>query len=301
MSEREVLKSAFAAVPSPDARMVAAARAKLLGALAEIDRARALRRQRRLRLAVTLAAVAAGALVTVTLVVPRGQALTGEQIAAATRRAVAPSPGVIRHVVVNVRYQQRSRVGALSHTRSQTDQWVASGPPYHIHTTWTDLGGVGWYRSRESETTRCGRIDYFPAANLITVNTGRLPERELRLQSDPARAYRVGSGPIRSRGETTFRGVPAYWLVQTWRDTTFVYVVRRDTFYPLRTIIRHEASMSVWTFSTFERIPRSTRTERLLRVAPRPDAFLLRTSPPAHSDCRLFGTYAQLMGKAARR
>jgi hypothetical protein len=294
VTELDLLRREFEAVPESDEETVLRARARLLEEIAS-QRPR-LRPRRPLRF---LAAVAAVALVAgvVALVVPREHALTGEAIAAATYRVFTTPRGVIRHVVVT------------QPSGSRVEEWVAGSPPYATHTR-TAAG--------ETEITRCGQITYDSVANLVTVHEEpRNPVWFFRHgRDDPAREFLLGAGeyvsparfgPLRYLGKTTFRGIPAYRLVRldrTGHGWRVVYLVRRDSYYPLRIALYVPGQPpSVDTFSAFELIPRGAGTEHLLHLGPHPGAFLLRTSVTNFyrpRDCAGFAAFQSLTGQEGR-
>jgi hypothetical protein len=297
MTVLALLESAYARIPEPDDETVAAARQVLLAEIAAGRRAPVGRRGRRvLRLSFAVAvgsgAVLAGVL---TLVVPRGHGLTGEEIAAAAYRVLAPPPNAIRHVVITT----ETRWGG----GWRSEEWVASGRPYATH---EKTAGV------ETELSQCGRITYDRAANLVTVH--KEPRNPAWFfthdRSDPAREFLYLSsrrfGPARYDGKTTFRGIRAYKLVRRDRadqGARVVYLVRRDNYYPLRIVVHIKGQPSfVYTFSAFDEIPRTAETEQLLHIRPHPKAFLLRVSATNFyrvRECAGFGTFESLTGKAA--
>ena len=299
MTELELLRRAFDTVPDPDDGAVLAARAGLLAEIESFGTSSVRRRPKRgLRLlaavAVGLAGLLAGILV---LALPRGGGLTGTEIAAAAARALTPPPGVILHDVERFTW---APVGGTDPHPVITERWVAGGRPWVIHER-SERG--------ESESGECGEISYDRPTNLLSAWS--LPDRPqvrqgLQSRSDPAGEYLSAyrSGNVRYRGKTTFRGVPAYTLVVSFPSYPLVvtYVVRRDNYYPLRTVRRTKTHVGVTTYSDFERIPRNAGTEHLLHVRPHPEAFLLgpgRFYRP-RAACAGFGSYESLTGKGKK-
>jgi hypothetical protein len=270
MTELEELRRAFAERPSLDEAEIREVRRQLLAKIHP-------RRRLPSRLALAAAALVAVSAI-VAVAVPRGKALTGGQILAATRRALTPPPNAMLHVVV---HDQDARNGTTE--RWTEEQWRAPSPPYELRVITR-----GGFDDGESVLSKCGTVGYRTRLDMFTVDTGRLPNRALRDLIEPARAFSA-YGTVLSRSKTTFHGVPAYRLDL---GHAVEFLVRRDTFYPLRVVV----GSYVRTFSTFEQLPRD---ERLLRIQPRPGAFLLRTSAGRYfrrAGCDSFATYSSLMG-----
>jgi hypothetical protein len=294
MTELDVLRRAFDLVPGPDDATILAARAKLV---AEIERpevvAPLLKQRRWLRLAAAVAVGVAATLAGVfAFALPRGDTLTGPEIAAAAARALTPSRGVILHSVLR---QSFDPAGVNGWRPSTTERWVATGTPQVVHERSQRLD---W------ETGPCGSIRYDRLVNLLTFDHSFYPDYARQL-ADPAeeyvRAYR--SGNVRYRGTSTFRGIPAYALVVSYPayQFTVTYTVRRDNYYPLRTVRRYKRYSVIYTYSDFEQIPRNPATESLLHVTPRPNMFLL--GPPFHRPrprCRGFTSYERLNGRGEK-
>jgi len=287
MTELDALRRVFAAVPEPDEASVLAARARLLAAIEPAVGVRPLGQRRWLRLTAAVAVGVAATLAGVfAFAIPHGDTLTGPEIAAAAARALTPSRGAILHSVVR---QSFDPAGVNGWRPSTTERWVATGKPQTVHERDQEF---------EWETGPCGSIRYYRLLNLLSVDLSLYPDYVHQL-ADPAeeylRAYRGGN--VTYRGKTTFRGIPAYTLALSFPSYPLVvtYTVRRDNYYPLRTIRRHGSYAGVYTYSAFDRIARMASTEKLLHMAPRGNAFLVgpgfRRPRPG---CQGFASYERL-------
>jgi hypothetical protein len=290
MSELDRFRSAFEAVPAPGETTVQAARTRLLGEIAASSHA-VRRRRPRVRLLAATAGVAVAALAGVlAVVIPRGDSLTGPEIAEAAARVLSPPPGTILHSVVRWTVLPAG-YGGWSPTT--TERWVSTG-----------RRGVVHERSQwgEWETGPCGSLRYIRRTNLLTVDGTRYPDYVHQL-ADPAAEYLRAqrSGRVRYRGKTTVRGIPAYTLAVSGPDTgvEVTYVVRRDNYFPLRTVRRYTHYGEIYTYTDFEQISRTPATEPLLHVRPRPGAFVLggRGYHRAKPGCAGFRSYEHLTGK----
>lgn len=294
MTEIEVLQREFDAVPAPEEENVAAARAAFLRDIADEPQPSRVRTRRAwIRLAVAVGAVAllAGAL---TAVVSQSDHLTGPEIAAAAYRAVTPVDGRIWHRITRT---SRTPLGGVEREPEVWERWVATSPPYGLRER-----SPGW---GETEIGPCGSIQYVARDNLFKVSHERLAPDDPRPYdvaingaTDPARQYRhlFRSGRVRYRGETTLQGTRAYRLVVGGRETSVTYLVRKDNFYPLRTIRRTQTYIEVVAFSTFESIPRNARTSRLLHVGRHPGASVQQSGPRPRGACARFGSLESLVG-----
>lgn len=279
MSELELLREAFVATPEPDESSVQAGRAALQR---EIERRRQPRHRRSWSAAVVVVVVAALAVVAF-LVVPRGNGLTGVEIAAAADRALSPGPHGIWHIVQVVRYDRAPQ--------SRIETWATTGRPYVIVTR-TKRPGAALVEEVE---TACGSA--YSRQGTLTLSARPQP-RIAGWVPRPIRDYRraLHDKHVRYVGETTFAGVPAYKLVRTlpfhgsatYRSGGVVTtLVRQGSYYPLesvavytiqtfekgswRTVIERESV----TYRTFEFLPRDARTKHLLRIAQRSGVFVI--------------------------
>jgi hypothetical protein len=294
MTEIDVLEREFDAVPAPDDESVAAARAALLRDIADesqSSRARSRRPWIRLALAGGAAALVAGAL---TAVIPHSDHLTGSEIAAAAYRAVTPVDGRIWHRVTRT---TRTPLGGVEPQPERWERWVATSPPYGLRDRSPAWG--------ETEIGPCGSIQYLARDNLFKVSHERRAPNDPRPYdvaingaTDPARQYRhlFRGGRVRYRGETTFQGIPAYRLVVGGREASITYLVRRDNFYPLRTIRRTQTYIEVVTFLRFEYLPRNARTSQLMHVGRHPGASVQQSGPRPRGACARFGSLESLVG-----
>ena len=283
MMELDAIRAGLDGVWRVDESTEERARASLRRAM-ERERTSAQRRHGWLRFTVAAAVVSVvvGALA---LAVPRSGELAGAEVASAATEAIAPQPGVIVHLVVTARQ-------GSSRWREQT--WIAGGPTIVVHAISTEAGGL------ESEISSCGTITYQRRLNLLVAGTGVLPRRELLLRSDPASWY-LAYGTPRSTTEITFRGIPAYRLRLDANGTDVDYLVRRDTYEPLRIAV-HSTPAFVRTYTRVERIPRTKATEYLLHIRAHPGAFLLGGRRPWRgADCRSFATFDSLTGDGTQR
>jgi hypothetical protein len=288
VNELDVLRREFEAVPEPDEATVAAARGELLREIAvEAKPARVRLRQRWIRpaFAVGVAALVAAA---VALVNPRSDRLTGAEIAAAAYRAVTPANGRIWHQVT---WTTRTPLGGTASRPEVWKRWVATSPPYGVRVSSPTWG--------EAEVGPCGSIQYSARDKVVRVLHDRLAPDDPRPYdaaisgaTDPARRYRqlFRSGLVRYRGKTMFRGVAGYLLVVGGRETSLAYVVRRDNYYPLRTVRRTQTFIEVTMFSKFEYLDRSAKTSQLLHVRSHPGVRLVETGPPPRGTCAGFGS-----------
>jgi hypothetical protein len=294
MTEIEILKREFDAVPAPEERTMAAAREALLRDIAGGAKTpRVWARRGRIRLAVTVGAAAVIAGV-VTVVIPHSDRLTGSQIAAAAYRAVTPAEGRIWHRVMRT---TRTPLGGTEPHPEIWERWVATSSPYGLRDR-----SPGW---GEEEVGPCGSIRYAARDNVYRVwheplapNDRRPYDVAINGAIDPARQYRhlFRSGRVRYRGETTFQGMRAYRLVVGGRETSVTYLVRRDNFYPLRTVRRTQTYIEVVTFLTFEFLPRNARSNRLLHVARHPGASVRQGGSLPRGACHRFGSLESLVG-----
>jgi hypothetical protein len=294
MTEIDVLKREFDAVPAPEDESVAAARTALLRDIADEPRRSRLGARRpwiRLAVAGGAAALVAGAL---TAVIPHSDHLTGSEIAAAAYRAVTPVDGRISHRVTRT---TRTPLGGAERLPEVWERWVATSPPYGLRDR-----SPGW---GETEIGPCGSIQYVARDNLFNVSHARRAPDDPRPYdvaingaTDPARQYRhlFRGGRVRYRGETTFQGIPAYRLVVGGREASITYLVRRDNFYPLRTIRRTQTYIEVVTFLRFEYLPHNARTSRLLHVGRHPGASVQQSGPRPRGACARFGSLESLVG-----
>lgn len=288
--EIDVLRAAFDEVALPDERTVTKARARLMTEIARPTRMQERMRSRHLRLFAVAAVAAASVTGVFALVIPRSDGVTGPEIAEAAARVLTPPPGVILHSTLR---NTLIPTGYNGWRPSTTERWASTGPR-----------GVAHERSAwgEWETGPCGSIRYDRRTNLLTVDGSLYPDYVHEL-IDPAAEYLVAyhSGHVRYRGTTTFRGIPAYELVVSYPSypLEITYTVRRDNYYPLRTVRRHKRYADVYTYSDFGQIARTPATEQLLHVRPRPRAFVLggggyhRPKP----GCAGFRSYEHLTGK----
>jgi hypothetical protein len=290
MSGFELLREAFIDTPEPDASSIETGRAALLR---EVERSRRPRHRRFWSVPLGVAAVATVTAVIV-LAVPRGEALTGVELAAAATHALTPKAGGIWHIVVVT----NNAPGPAS--RGET--WATTSRPYVVHTKTTRHGAA----PVEQVATACGSV-------YSTQGTIKLSLHRLSMAGwieHPTRDYRraLRDKHIRYAGETTVDGVPVYKLVQaipfhgsaTYRVGGVVTtLIRRSNYYPLKSVRvstyrilqqgkwRTDVFREVVSYPTFELLPRNETTERLLRIAPQPGAFVIpdqTTSASAH--CR---------------
>ncbi len=255
------------------------------------SRARTRRPWIRLAVAGGAAALLAGAL---TAVIPHSEHLTGSEIAAAAYRAVTPVDGRIWHRVTRT---TRTPLGGVERQPEVWERWVGTSAPYGLRDR-----APGW---GETEIGPCGSIQYVARDNLFNVShTRRAPndprpyDVAINGATDPARQYRhlFRDGRVRYRGETTFQGIPAYRLVVGGREASITYLVRRDNFYPLRTIRRTQTYIEVVTFLRFEYLPRNARTNQLLHVGRHPGASVQQSGPRPRGACARFGSRESLVG-----
>jgi hypothetical protein len=295
MTEIELLKREFDAVPAPEEGTVAAARAALLRDIAaESQRSRAWPRRGWIRLAVAAGAVVllAGVL---TAVIPHTDRLTGPEIAAAAYRAVTPVDGRIWHRVTRT---TRTPLGGVERRPEVWERWVATSPPYGLRDR-----SPGW---GETEIGPCGSIQYAAQDNVFNVSHKRLAPDDPRPYdvaitgaTDPARQYQhlFRSGRVRYRGKTTFQGIAAYRLAVGGPESSVTYLVRQDNFYPLRTIRRTQTYIEVVTFLKFEYILRNARTNQLLHVGRHSKASVHQSGPRSRGACARFGSLESLVGR----
>jgi hypothetical protein len=295
MTEIDVLRREFDAVPAPEEATVTSARVALLRDIADESepvRLPARRTWIRLTVAIGGAALVAGVLTTV---IPHGDRLTGSEIAAAAYRAVTPVEGRIWHRVTRT---TRTPLGGVEGRPDVSERWVATSPPYGLRDR-----SPGW---GETEIGPCGSIQYVARDNLFNVWHERLAPKDSRPYdvalngaTDPARQYRhlFRSGRVRYRGETTFQGIPAYRLVVGGPEASITYLVRQDNFYPLRTIRRTQTYIEVVTFLKFEYLPRNARTNQLLHVGRHSGASVHQSGPGTRGACARFGSLASLVGR----
>lgn len=303
MNELDVIRRECDALPGPDEATVAAARAALLREIESwpvIEPRRPDRRRMRRSLAVaaSLAILITAVLV---LVIPARQSPIGVRIAAAADEALSPSNGDIVHATSRSVSVLRSLVTGKTITSTYSDEWWTTGePPYARVDRYTSADG---YMDDTILTTPCGQISYARGANLFSVSPGA--EATRTFVSSPAAAYRDAyrHGHVHYRGKTTFRGIPAFRLDVTQYGLVSTLIVRRDNGYPLKTVSRRPSRRSVstyiTTFSTFEHIPRTSESERVLQLPPQPGAFFVRmpgTSPTGES-CEHFGSLQSLTGR----
>jgi hypothetical protein len=301
MNELEVIRRECEALPEPDDRTIASARAALL---VEIETWSAVERQRpRRRLLRGSLVLAAGLAVLVTVlfafVIPAKRSPIGVKVAAAADEALIPSNGDIVHASSHTRVVLRSKVGGKTTISTSDDEWwAASGSPSAVF----DRYG----RGLTILTTSCGQISYDPVANLISVSPSAEPAQVLA--SNPSAAYRNAyrHGNVHYRGMTTFHSIPAVTLHVTQNGAVITMIVRRDNGYPLKTVTRREtaqfSSTYVATYSTFEHLPRTKRNERLLQLPPHPGAFYVRLPAGAATaqGCKGFGGFESLTERKAK-
>ena len=236
------------------------------------------------------------------LVIPAKQSPIGVKIAAAAADALSPSNGDIVHAASRTVSIFRSKTSGKTTTSTTIDEWwAASGPPYARLDRYAYANAKG---ALTILTTSCGQISYDQAANLFSVSPRAEPVQIV--QSDAAAAYRDAyrHGRVHYRGKTTFRGIPAFRLSVTQYGAVDTMIVRRENDYPLKTVSRRETaqfvSTYVTTYSTFEHIRRSPRSERLLQVPQHAGAFfvLLPPTAPTAGSCKRFGSRQSLIGRS---
>jgi hypothetical protein len=278
MTRLDLLREAFADTPEPNAASIETGRAALLR---EVERS--LRRRHRRSWSVPLlVAFIATVTAVVFLAVPRERGLTGTEIAAAATSALTPAPAGIWHIVVVTT--------SLPGSSSRSETWATTSRPYVVRTKTTQRGGP----PVEQVATACGSV-------YSTQGTITLSLRPLSIAGwieHPTRDYRraLRDTHIRYAGETTVDGVAAYKLVQTipfHGPRTYqvggvvTTLIRRGSYYPLKSVgvytyrinqkgIRHTTvSREVVSYPIFELLPRNATTERLLRIARQPGAFVI--------------------------
>jgi hypothetical protein len=159
-----------------------------------------------------------------------------------------------------------------------------------VHTRSTQQGAAPVERA----ATACGSVS-------STQGTITLSLRPLSIAGwieHPTKDYRhaLRDKHIRYAGEVTVEGVPAYKLVQTTPfhgpatdrvSGVVTTLIRRGSYYPLKSIAvyRHRILQQgkrhtvvfreVASYTTFELLPRNETTERLLRIALQPGAFVI--------------------------
>ncbi len=295
IDELERVRRECEALPGPGPATVAAARSALR---AEIEASIAVAggRSRRHRRRVWLLAVAGCAVLligVVALVFPAKRDPVGVEIAAAAYAALNPTGGEIVHVVSRSVSTTRIKLtGKATFSASVEEVWSSSSTPYRVRERhWNGTRRSGPYLS-ETETTACGQLGYLPASNTFELS----PDTYMPLV-DPAAGYRNAyrHGRVHYRGKTSFHGIPAFKLLVTQYGANNTLIVRRDNYYPLKTVTRRDIAKSVstvvTTYSAFEYITRNHGNEHLLHVAAHPGAFFLRLAAPMPGGkaCRGFG------------
>jgi hypothetical protein len=299
LTELEFVREACAAVPEPDEKTVAAARAALRREIDEFvaGRAPAQRRRRpRILAGLGLAVVVAGL---VALAVASRQSPLAARAAAAADEALSPSNGDIVHAVSRTTATLSAPSGTTT-TTIREETWSSNGPPAASVDRYGYLRGFGPAEIVTTLTTPCGQISYESRANLFIVSPYPTPP-QVALASDPLTVFRDARrhGNVHFEGATTFEGIAAFKLVVTQYGALTTYIVRRDNGYPLETRARRVTARStstyVTTYSLFEHIRRTPGSEHLLRIAPHPGAFYIRLGPPTRTRaCERFGNLASL-------
>jgi hypothetical protein len=288
VSELERLRAAFADAPGPDASAVEAGRELLLR---EVGRHPTPRRR---PLSVLLAAVVVAAIVVAALASEqRGGELTGVQIASAAGEALVSSPPGIWHIV--------EVVSNGSEPPYRVEKWESTRRPYVIHIT-TRRPGVA---ATDEVETSCGGV--YATEGTVTVDVR--PRAIASWIENPKQLYRsaLRSKHLRYLGKVSVGDIDAYKLVvrEPFRGSptyqvggTTTILVRVGSYLPL-------ASISVYTRRIFERgawhssvtresvsyptvewLPRNRDTERLLRLTPLRDSFVIPIrNPRASAAC----------------
>lgn len=294
MSELELIRDSCASLPEPQEDVVAAAREVLRREIREFEAQSAPPRPRPSRALVLGAGIAVALAGLFALVLSSRQSPLGVRVAAAADEALIPTNGDIVHEVsrTTITFQTSRRTTSST---SAVETWLASRPPLAA----LDRYGTGPLDSVTVLTTDCGQISYELGANLFTVSPASIPAQIVR--STPVSLFHDARrhGRVHFSGATTFRGIPAFKLVVTQYGSETTYIVRRANGYPLETVDRRvTASLtrtSVTTYSVFQHLRRTPRTERLLRITPHPGAFFLRLSrATGRAACKGFGSLETL-------
>jgi hypothetical protein len=298
VTELELVRAACAAIPEPDEETIAAARADLRREIDDFLIHRAPRRRRlrpRLLAGLSLAVAVVGV---VALAVSSRQSPLAARAAAATAEALSPSNGDIVHAVSRTTATLKGPSGT-TRTTITDERWSSSGPPPASVDRIGYRYGFGRAEIVTTLTTPCGQISYQSRTNLFTVSPYPIPPQVV--PSNPLTVFRDARrhGNVHFEGATTFEGVAAFKLVVTQYGAMTTYIVRRDNGYPLETrdrrVTAHSTSTYVTTYSLFEHIHRTPRSERLLRVTPHPGAFYIRLGQPTRTKaCDRFGNLSSL-------
>ena len=297
MTELDYIRVACDQLPAPSAEAVARSREALRHEAAIFHGRRSVRRRRRVY-ALALVAVAAVVLVGV-LALTSTQSSFGVRIAAAASEAMNPATDDLIHSVSRTTDRFTNRNRTIVTTQSD-DSWSTTAPPTVVERT--------TYAAGQTTTTlrsACGSISYDSGWNLFTVSPGIGTVGRV---DSPVRAAAnaLRTGRIHYRGEVVYHGIPAAKLVVTQYGATTTYIVRRDTGYPLKTILRrvtsHFTDTVVTTYSVFEHVARTQQSARRLELTPHADAFVVRTArASATPACRAFGSLARLTGRKSVR
>lgn len=250
MNDLDLLERAYASVPEPDAATVEAARATLLRKIEPQPR-------RRLRIAASVALVAAAGVVALTVSLPnRAEGLPARKIIRSAYVASLPPNQGIRHTRLSI-----ATAGFSGH--SVNDWWMSVGQPFALR--------VLHFDGTETEWTPCGSIDRNAQYNRLSVNPWHIPagaQRTLRLEADPLLAFQKAyrGNLVTYGGKTTFHGQPAYKLVTFQSDTTTTYLIRRDSYRPLQVTRTVPGQTTITTFLAYETLPLTATTQRLLHI-----------------------------------
>ncbi|MDP9303075.1 MAG: hypothetical protein M3O92_01040 [Actinomycetota bacterium] len=280
MTELNLLRREFEAVPDPDATSVASAREALLR---EIAPAPEERYWPILRLALAGAIAVVAVVVGMVVAIPRKDALPRTDVAAAAYRAATPAHR-IRHEIYRT---------VSDKSNGLTERWVSTSAPLAFRMMTPPV---------EYTISRCGEMIYDSRPNLLVVTNARIGPTAARSYvafDDPLQRYLrdYRSGAVRYRGQATFHGIPAYKLTVSRGGAKFTYLVRRSNYYPLQTILKDGQTIVTTTYLRFEYVPRNSGTETLLRMSLHRGAFLIHSGGfMPRGECKGFGSYDSITG-----
>jgi hypothetical protein len=280
VTELEVLRREFDAVPDPESASVASAREALLR---EIARAPDRHSWPVLRLSLAGGIAIAALVVGLVIALPRHDELPRSDVAAATYRAATPAHR-IRHELYRTVWNKNNQI---------TERWVSTSRPYAFRMVAPPT---------EYTLSQCGEMSYDARLNLLSVTNVLISNPAAQgyfAFNDPLqqflRAYRGGA--VRYRGKATFHGIPAYKLTVSRSGTEFTYLVRRSNYYPLQTTQKNRQTTLTTTYLRFGYVPRNLRTEPLLVMSLHRGAFLMHSgSAVPRAGCEGFGSYDSITG-----
>jgi DNA-binding beta-propeller fold protein YncE len=279
VSDFDALTDWFSTVPSPTDEAAARARAAFVGRLAR-------RRRARRWAGLAVVAVVVAALGTFLALLPsRASGLPVKRIVRASYAITLPPAHGIRYMRV------------VSGDGFARDVWLSAAKPFALHVRSS---------SGETEWTACGSIDYEASRKKLSVDVWPVPltvQRTLRLDADPLFAVReaLRTHRVERVRETTFRGIPAYEIVANDRALTLTLIVRRANYAPLVLRTDNHGHVIGERIVRFETLPRTARTQQLLRVAHH-DAVLVTRSGATRpaAGCGTFGRDALRSGPVVR-